>query len=185
MFGDMFGGLFGPERDKIIGQVVSSSDLVGDERGHYFVLSKLDDFAALFLAVKLDNAEDKIVYGKPTVVIAHRPTLLAHQEKQKADEQRARQVEFQKAVVAYYRELHPGLYPSLSSPWGRLMPHSKAPAATTCRAGCFARKSLVFSRPQKEPTSFLDTFCDGHRALIEAYLTENPDARPAWLGEEE
>lgn len=155
---------------------------------HYYVIERLSNLRGGYKAVEIDDPDDRNVFGKPLILICHRPTFDAELASILAKKRQERQLAFVSKAKAAQPETTEGTGFLLkrSTPWTVLMPSDKAVINAPCNIlDCPARWAWSNSPMPKRVSDdkLLDCFCEGHRVLVDAYLAEHPDAWPPEVAE--
>lgn len=146
-------------------------------------------YAGVFYAVEAGGPDDRAVFGKPVVLVPHEPSLAKIRRKNEADTRRHVQTVFLTLVWNSTPDVesHETGFPGRKrKAWETLMPLHLAPINSPCGTTCPARWLAPGKFAQAAPPSYvasehadlIGTLCDGHRAMVEAYLAEHPDAWP-------
>lgn len=180
MFDGLFNQMFGPAKP-------ADTHYKWDDRW-WLLTAEHPTYAGVYYAVEAKGPDDRAVFGKPVVLVPHEPSLRKIRERSESAERSRVQAAFLVAV----RESTPDvevitgfLAPQKRKAWESPMPIDVAPINSPCGVKCPARW-LSSRNAQSAPPSYvapehpglLDTLCEKHRAMVDTYLKDNPDAWP-------
>ena len=153
-----FSDLFGPTLNPLCG---THYEWQGKT---YFLLHDLPSFVGMFLAIEVEGPHDRGAFGKPVTIVPHKPTIVAVRAKEASETRHRQQYEFRHTLIG--------------TRFGEVRGVWRDVVAEDCTEQCPGHRGFRSEGIAPEHDAYVQSMCDVHRPLAEAYAAEHPEVWP-------